>query len=120
MDPVTGLSLGRIAIGIGSLVAPAQSARLHGLKSTDEQLTYFQRMFAAREIALGAVTLAASGTTRRNLVLAGIAVDGADALTGAAGLRSRSFPVLAGALLVGGALGAVGSGVAALVGSRAN
>lgn len=120
MDPVTGLSLGRIAIGIGSLLAPAQAARLHGLSSSDEQMTYFQRMFGAREIALGAVTLASTGAVRRNLLIAGIAVDGADAVTGAVGLRSKTFPTLAGAMLVGGALGAVGSGVAALVSSRAS
>ena len=37
------------------------------------------RLFGSREIALGAATLLASGATRRNLVLAGIAVDAADA-----------------------------------------
>lgn len=120
MDPVTGLSLGRIAIGIGSLVAPARTARLHGLRTTDEQQTYFQRMFGAREIALGAVTLASRGAVRRNLVIAGLAVDGADAVTGAIGLRTKAFPAVAGALLVGGALGAVGSGVAGLLSSRAS
>ncbi|MGZ5416688.1 MAG: hypothetical protein ACXWDI_05890 [Nocardioides sp.] len=36
-------------------------------------------MFGSREIALGAATLVATGTARRNLVAAGIAVDATNA-----------------------------------------
>jgi hypothetical protein len=116
MDPVTGLSLGRIAVGVGSLVAPARTATLLGLDApANPQLSYFARMFGAREIALGAITLASKGALRRNLVLAGMAVDGSDAVTGALGLKSKELPSVAGAMLVAGAVGAVGSSVAGLV-----
>lgn len=119
MDPVTGLSLGRIALGIGALAAPTRTAKAFGLKpEANAQLSYFARMFGAREVALGALTLAARGEARRRLVLVGLAVDGADAATGALGLRSKEFTPVSGGMLVAGALGAVGSGVAALVAGR--
>ena len=119
MDPASGISLGRIAIGIGALTAPATTARLFGLDPVaNPQLGYFSRMFGTREIALGAVTLLSRGTLRRNLTLVGIAVDGADVATGVLELNARAVPKPAGALLVGAGLGAVGSGIAALVLNR--
>ncbi|MFC5729891.1 MULTISPECIES: hypothetical protein [Nocardioides] len=115
MDPVTGISLGRIAIGVGALAAPTPTARLFGLAPAENpQLGYFGRMFGAREIALGAITLLSKGALRRNLTIVGMAVDGADAATGALELRGGRVPKVAGAMLIGGALGAVGSGVAGL------
>ena len=90
MDPVTGLSLGRIAIGVGSIASPQLTARVFGLSPKDNpQMGYFTRMFGVREIALGALTLMAKGDTRRTLVTAGVAV----------------------------ALGAAGSGATAVAGS---
>lgn len=119
MDPVTGLSLGRIVIGIGALVAPGTTARLFGVDpAANPQLGIFGRMFGAREIALGAVTLASRGSLRRNLTLVGIAVDGADAAGGVLELRDGGLPRVQGGALVGIALGAVGSGIAALALSR--
>jgi hypothetical protein len=116
MDPVSGISLGRIAIGIGALTAPTTTARLFGLDpAANPQLGYFGRMFGTREIALGTVTLVSRGALRRNLTLVGIAVDGADAATGVLELNARTVPKPAGAMLIGAALGAVGSGIAALV-----
>jgi hypothetical protein len=115
MDPVTGLSLGRIAIGVGSIASPSLTARVFGLSPDDNpQLGYFARMFGVREIALGALTLLAKGPSRRAMVLAGIAVDGGDAATGAIGLARKEIPALAGGMLIAAALGAVGSGAAAL------
>lgn len=119
MDPVTGISLGRIAIGIGALASPATTAKVFGLDpAANPQLGYFGRMFGAREVALGAITLASKGALRRNLTLVGMAVDAADAATGAAELRARTIPKSAGAMLVGVALGAVASGAAAVVANR--
>ena len=57
------------------------------------------RMFGSREIALGAITLAASGEARPRLVQLGIAVDGADAFTGIVSAASGSVPKKAGFLL---------------------
>ncbi|UMG92452.1 DUF4267 domain-containing protein [Nocardioides sp. TF02-7] len=115
MDPVTGLSLGRIAIGVGSIVAPARTSRLFGLHpAANPQLPYFARMFGVREIAIGALTLMAKGDVRRTLVTAGVAVDAGDAATGAMGLARKDFPLLAGGMLVVAALGAAATGAAAL------
>lgn len=119
MDPVTGLSLGRIVIGIMALVSPSAAARLFGIDATaNPQLGLFGRMFGAREIALGAVTLASTGALRRNLTAVGIAVDGADAAGGLVEISKGGAPRLQGGALVGVALGAVGAGVAALASNR--
>lgn len=119
MDPVTGLSVGRIVIGIAALVAPAPTAKLFGLDpAANRQLGFFGRMFGAREIALGAVTLASRGSLRRNLTLVGMAVDAADAASGAVELESANVPKMAGGALIGVALGAVAAGAVALVANR--
>lgn len=121
MDPVTGLSLGRILIGIGALVAPGPTAKAFGLDPVaNPQLGFFGRMFGAREIALGAVTLVSRGALRRNLTLVGIAVDGADAATGITELQGGAVPKPAAGLLAGVAAGAVVSGAVALVRNRGN
>lgn len=119
MDPVTGLSLGRILIGIGALFAPSTTAKLFGLDPTaNPQLGIFGRMFGAREIALGAVTLVSRGSLRRNLTAVGISVDAADAASGVLEIGAGGMPKVQGGALVGVALGAVGAGVAALALNR--
>jgi len=121
MDPVTGLSLGRIVIGVGALAAPTATARVFGLDPVaNPQLDYMGRMFGAREIALGAVTLVSRGALRRNLTAVGVAVDGADLANGLIELGRRKVPKLASGMLVGAAAGAVGSGVLALARGRAS
>lgn len=119
MDPVTGLSLGRILLGIGALVAPGPTAKAFGLDPAgNPQLSFFGRLFGAREIALGAVTLFSRGALRRNLTVVGMAVDGADAATGIAELKAGTVPKPAGGLLAVVAAGAVGSGLVALLRNR--
>lgn len=119
MDPVSGLSIGRILIGVVALASPATAARLFGVTpAANPQLGIFGRMFGAREIALGAVTLASRGALRRNLTVVGIAVDAADAASGTLEIASGGVPKLQGGTLVGVAAGAVGAGVAALVLNR--
>ncbi len=115
MNPVTGLSLGRIAVGVVSLFRPAVAARTFGVDlASNPQGAYLARLFGSREIAIGTATLLARGTTRRNLVLAGIGVDAADAATGVLGIQDRSVPVRAGAMLIVPAVLAVLSGLAGL------
>lgn len=115
MDPVTGLSLGRIAVGVVSFAKPDVAAKLFGLDVVNNpQGPYLARLFGSREIALGALTLVARGSTRRNLVLAGIGVDLADAVTGVLGIQDKSVPVKTGAMLIAPAIGAVLSGVQGL------
>jgi hypothetical protein len=119
MNPVTGLSLGRVVIGIVSLLSPTLAGKLFRLDvASNPQLPFLSRMFGSREIALGALTLASSGTTRRNLLLAGIAVDGADAVAGQLSGREGSVSRSTGTLLTLVALGAVGVGVMGVLGGE--
>ncbi len=115
MNSVTGLSLGRIAVGILTLLQPALAAKLFGLDvAGNPQAPYVARLFGSREVALGATTLLARGRTRRTLVLAGIGVDLADAATGVLGVQDKSVSTRSGALLVVPAVLAVLSGISGL------
>jgi Domain of unknown function (DUF4267) len=115
MNPVIGLSLGRIAVGVLSLLRPAVATRMFGLDiANNPQGPYLVRLFGSREVALGTATLLARGTARRNLLVAGIGVDLADAATGVLGVQDKSVNVRTGAMLVAPALGAVLSGFAGL------
>ncbi|NHC21782.1 DUF4267 domain-containing protein [Nocardioides sp. IC4_145] len=116
MNPVTGLSLGRIAIGVASLANPTMAAQQMMLDPrSNPQVPYVTRLFGTREIALGAATLLATGKARRTLVLLGILVDAADAATGYLAVKDGSAPVKAGQGMTAVASGAV---VAGLLGLR--
>jgi hypothetical protein len=115
MNPITGLALGRIAIGGVALASPDLAGKLFRLDLQDNpQLPYMTRMFASREIALGVVTLASSGRARRGLVVLGIAVDSADAFAGYDALQSRAVTQSTGVGLVVPAVGAALAGVVGL------
>lgn len=111
MNPVTGLALGRIAVGIASLAKPELVATSMGQAPSSPLLTQW---FGTREVALGAVTLLATGSARRNLVLVGAAVDGADAATAYAGIQAGQINKQLGLGLVGIASGAVLAGLLGL------
>lgn len=114
MNPVTGLALGRIAIGATALASPDLAGKLFRLDvARNPQLPYMSRMFGSREIALGAITLLAKGSARRKLVALGIAVDGADAFAGYDAMRSGAVNQSVG---IGLTLPAVGAVVAGAVG----
>ncbi len=114
MNPVTGLSLGRIAVGIGAIARPDLVGQMLGVDRSNAQWPYIARMFGGREIALGTVTLLAAGTARRNLVLAGMAVDATDAMSGLLAIREKSVNPAMAVGIVGAGLGAVVSGAAGL------
>lgn len=119
MNPVTGLALGRIAIGVLSLFSPALAGKLFGLDLlADPQLSYMSRMFGSRDLALGALTLATSGDVQRTLVAGAVAVDAADAVSGFLAGRDGIVTRPTSALLTLPALGVVAVGVAALLASR--
>lgn len=99
MNPALGLAAGRVVIGSVVLGSPELGAKLFRLDlSTNQQLPYLARLFGSREIVLGAATLLARGKTRRNLILAGIGVDAADAaaavLSGQEGALDRQTQVM--------------------------
>lgn len=113
MNPVTGLALGRIAIGATALAAPALATRLFRLDAaSNPQLPYLLRMFGSREVALGAVTLLAPPAARRTVVAAGVAVDLADAAAGVTAARDGLVSRPTGAFLTAPALAAVAAGLA--------
>jgi hypothetical protein len=78
------------------------------------ELALGARLFGSRDVALGAATLLAKGTARRNLVIAGIAVDAADAGAAGLGFQDKSIKPVPAALLAGVALVAVGQGIVSL------
>ncbi|MBO9520985.1 MAG: hypothetical protein J7518_05550 [Nocardioidaceae bacterium] len=115
MNPITGIALARIAIGAVALASPDLAGRLFRLDNrANPQLPYMSRMFGSREIVLGAVTLAAKGRTRRKLIAAGIAVDGADAFAGFDAMRSGAVSQSVGIGLTAPAIGAVVAGAIGL------
>lgn len=115
MNPVTGLSLGRIAVGVVALADPHRGSQLFQLDPVaNPQVPYVARLFGAREVALGAATLLARGKTRRNLVLLGILVDAADAGTGYLGIQDGTVSKQTGGALIGPAAGAVLAGLLGL------
>lgn len=113
MNPVTGLALGRLAIGAAALASPAVATRLFRLDAAaNPQLPYLLRMFGSREVALGAVTLLAPPAARRTVVAAGIAVDLADAAAGVMAARDGIVTKPTGAFLTAPAIAAAAAGVA--------
>lgn len=120
MNPVTGLSVARIVLGILTLVAPRTAARLLRLDGDGQpQLSYLSRMFGSREIALGAATLAAPAGVRRPVLLAGVAVDACDAAAGLLAGRSRAVSKPTAALLTVPAVAALATGIATVARERA-
>lgn len=118
MNPALGLAAARVVIGGVALAAPELGSRLFRLDPAgNQQLPYMTRLFGSREIALGAATLLVSGKTRRNLVVAGLGVDLADAVAAVLAGRSRSVDPLTAGALAAPAVAAVVAGARGL-GSR--
>lgn len=115
MNPIIGLSLGRIVVGLLFFLRPDLASRLMGQDvQRNPELALGARLFGSRDVALGTATLLAKGTARRNLIVAGIAVDAADAGAAGLGFSDKSIRPVPAALLGGVALMAVGQGFLAL------
>lgn len=115
MNPALGLAAARVLIGGVAVASPDLGTKLFRLDpAANPQLPYMTRLFGSREIALGAATLLARGTTRRNLVLAGVAVDAADAAAAYLAGESRSVDRPTMVALAAPAAAAVLAGVAGL------
>jgi hypothetical protein len=119
MNPVNGLAVGRIAIGLTALASPAAAAKLFRLDAAaNPQLPYMSRLFGSREVALGALTLLARGAARRRLVALGIAIDGADGFAGFDAMRSGTVSRSVGVSLTVPAVGAMVAGAIGLATER--
>lgn len=118
-DTAKSLAIGRIALGAVALLFPTLAARLFMLKvKSNPQLPYMTRLFAAREIAVGALTLTAPESSRTTMTGLGIAIDGSDAIAGVAAVRSGAVSKPVGVLLTGAALGAVAAGASTFANRR--
>jgi hypothetical protein len=112
-DVATSLALSRLAIGIGTWFAPRASLAVTRLDPSAPQSPYLVRLFAAREAALGVVTLLAV-EQRPSLLKLGLVVDSLDAAAGV--LAARSQP--GARILTGVAAGSVAVGTVALMRTR--
>jgi len=110
------LACARLAVGVGAWLAPRAGLAATGLDPTAPESPYLLRLFAAREAALGVVTLLSNGQPESLLTLR-LVVDSLDAAAGVTGLRSRSTGKAAG-ILTGVAAGGIVIGAAALVRGR--
>ena len=118
-DTAKALAVGRIVIGVVSLVFPTLAARGFMLKvSSNPQLPYVMRLFGAREIAVGAMTLTAPESARTSMTGMGMAIDGSDAVAGFAAVRSGVVSKPVGVFLTGAALGAVAAGASTFADRR--
>jgi hypothetical protein len=115
-DLARSLALTRIAVGIGTWLAPRGSLAVTKLDPTAPQSPYLLRLFAAREAALGVITLVAVGQ-RESLLTLGLVVDGLDTLAGLSASRSPSAGPATG-VLTGVAAGGVAIGALALARAR--
>ena len=110
-----GIAAGRITLGFGALMTTGPALRVLGFPGTDTTGHALARLAGGRDLALGALTLAARDHTAalRAFVLAGASLDAADALTlGLAGQKDSE-------LRLAGIGGFVSGGSAALAGAWA-
>ena len=116
MNPVIGLSLGRIAVGAAAVANPELAARTFQLDPvSNPQLPYVTRLFGIRELAFGLATLMSSGRARTGIVGLGILVDAADGATGYLAMQDGTVSRKTAMTLMAPAAGAVLSGLVGLV-----
>ncbi|HET6561835.1 MAG TPA: hypothetical protein VFG72_08165 [Marmoricola sp.] len=114
MDTATALALTRIALGGAAWVAPGLTLKGMLLDTTAPQAPFLVRLFGARDVALGVVTLLVGPESRPALLKVGVAVDGSDAVSAVLALRAGALRPLPVALIAMSAGSAVVSGVIAL------
>ena len=114
MDNATTLSVGRIALGAVSWAAPGLALKTMMLDAEDPNAPFLLRLFGARDVALGAVTLLAAPEARPALLKIGIAVDLSDAAAAGLAARAGALRGLPATLIAGTAGGAVVTGLVAL------
>lgn len=114
MDQATTLSLARIAVGAAAWAKPELGLKSAMLDPEAPQSPYLLRLFGARDVALGAITLLAKPDHKPALLRVGLAVDGADGAAAVLALQKKAVEPVAGALLAGAAGAAILAGVVAL------
>ncbi len=113
------LSFARIGIGAAALAAPKLTFK--GLlldPAANPQQELVTRMFGSREVALGVATLLSLRSGGKGWLLAGVAIDTADAVAGYLSGTSGAVPKRNAGILAGAAAAAALAGVVALGQSR--
>ncbi|MFE9106754.1 hypothetical protein [Actinomadura geliboluensis] len=106
----TNLARGRVALGIAAFAAPKLTVKLMGMGGgADPGRDYMVRMFAAREIALGAGYLLSDDSARRLWARLGLAVDSLDVVNGLKTRKALPLWVTAGAVGVAGVAAGIGA-----------
>ncbi|MWK34321.1 hypothetical protein GEV43_09890 [Actinomadura sp. J1-007] len=101
---------GRVALGAAAFAAPGLTVRLMGMgRHADPGRDYVTRMFAAREIALGAGYLLSRGSHRKLWARLGLVVDSLDTVNGVRTRPGLPLWVSAGAVAVAGGSAALGA-----------
>ena len=106
----TFLGVTRALIGIGSWIAPDQTARLFGIDPAQSD-RFIGRLFGARELALAGALLVAPDSAVAPVAAVGVAVDAADAVAGFDERRRGNLSTQATVLGPAGALLFVALGV---------
>lgn len=115
MNLVTVLSIVRVGLGAGALIAPLTAARSLGMRSENRsESAFLTRMYGVRQLALGGLTLMSGGAPRRVLTQAGIAVNGVDAAAGVVELSRGTLQRRSGLLSVTAGLVGLACGIAGL------
>jgi hypothetical protein len=114
MDNATTLSVARIALGAAAWVAPGLTLKALLLDQEDAQAPFLLRLFGARDVALGVVTLLAAPEARPALLKVGVAVDASDAAAVGIAARGGALRPLPAAMVAGTASTAVVTGLIAL------
>ncbi|MCW2942381.1 MAG: hypothetical protein JWN00_5366 [Actinomycetia bacterium] len=111
---MTRMAYGRVALGAAAFLAPALTVKLMGLGTGNELVT---RIFASREIALGAGYLLSKDAGRQTWARLGVVVDSLDTV---AGIKSRKagVPLWAAAGFSAVAAGAASIGAAKVASRR--
>jgi hypothetical protein len=109
-DLMLQLARGRVVLGVTAFALPGLTVRLMGMgKGGDPGRDYVTRMFAAREIALGAGYLLSKGPNRALWARLGLAVDGLDTLNGLRSRKGLPLWVSSGATVIAGGCTAIGA-----------
>jgi hypothetical protein len=116
MNPVIGLSLGRIAFGATALVNPDLTARTVQLDPVaNPQLPFAIRLLGTRDLALGLATLVSRGRAQRGMLGLGVLVDGGDAAAAYLAMQHGALTRKTALIVVAPAVAAVGSGLVGLL-----
>ncbi|MEU8343236.1 hypothetical protein [Actinomadura meyerae] len=106
----TNLARGRVALGVAAFAAPGLTVKLMGMGGgSDPGRDYMVRMFAAREIALGAGYLLSDGPARKLWGRLGLLADSLDVVNGLKTRKALPLWVTAGAVGVAGAAAGIGA-----------